>query len=110
MSEQLQKSTACFKFNGGISVGPKWWWTLNLPWPIGAIEISNAQIAVSYLGARQVFERENVTCLELVRRFLITGVQLKHTEQSNSKFVLFSTLAAKRVLAHAEYLGYPVKS
>ena len=109
MAEQLSESSTVFKFKGGISIGSKWWCALNLPWPLATISIASNDISISYLGSCVTFPRESISNLELFRKYLVTGVMLTHTEQRNAKFVLFSTLAARRVLAHAEYLGYPVK-
>ncbi len=109
MNERTLQNAACFKFKGGISIGPKWWLCLNLPWPFASIEINSERIVIRYFGIRQEFAREEIIRLELVRRFFITGLQVVHSAKSNPRFVLFSTLAAKRILAHAQYLGFEVK-
>lgn len=95
-------------FRGGISIGSRWWLTLNLPWPCALLEISQDSLSLSYFGITIRFAREDIEKLVLARRYLITGVQIIHRDGRQARYVLFSTLSAKRVLAHAQYLGYAV--
>lgn len=90
----------------GVSIGPSWWFTLSISWPLASLEVSDEGLVLKMLWMTYRFAKEHISRL-VIRRFLwVKYLTLSHTAPKCPRYVTLvnpHSQALQEALASHQY-------
>jgi hypothetical protein len=91
---------------GGVRIGSRPLWSLNLSWPLGCLTATADSIEISYLFGRVTLQRRDLERIELYRGIFSEGLRFRHVSQDVPRLVVFWPLNFANLALKLGQLGF----